>query len=285
MSIAHAHVPAAQRIERIGHGLQMLQLGAIDPRGVFIARQAGGIVAVQVCVALGGASTLFWLPTTEDGVADALVQAGLDWARSNGCKIAQALAGRGDEPLMGPLIRRGFLGVTRLRQMVRDLTDLPYSSLELLQFASYASVPPELFAATLNRTYEGTLDCPEMNDERTIDDVVAGHKAQGAFHPDMWWLAYHGADPIGVIMLSQMPNGWMWELAYLGITAEWRGRGFGRSMAVHAMQTLRERGAFRLVLAVDERNTPALRLYESLGFVETESNLALLYFLRREAQG
>ena len=79
-------------------------------------------------------------------------------------------------------------------------------------------------------------------------------------------------------MLVEVPDSTTWELAYLGIVPEHRGRRLGRAMAVHVLQALRGQPATRLLLAVDDRNVPALRLYESLDFVELECNEVLLYF-------
>jgi ribosomal protein S18 acetylase RimI-like enzyme len=43
------------------------------------------------------------------------------------------------------------------------------------------------------------------------------------------------------------------------------------------MEALRNRPALHVVLAVDERNVPARRLYASFGFVETEVNDVFLF--------
>src|ERR1051325_10240054 len=81
IACALARVPAAYRAERVQHCLDLLAAGAIDPRGVFVARTDGAMVSVQICVPLAGASCLFWLPATTDAHADALVSAALAWSR------------------------------------------------------------------------------------------------------------------------------------------------------------------------------------------------------------
>lgn len=47
-----------------------------------------------------------------------------------------------------------------------------------------------------------------------------------------------------------------------------RGRGLGRALIASGIDWARERGARKVHLEVDERNTSALGLYESLGFEE-----------------
>jgi ribosomal protein S18 acetylase RimI-like enzyme len=50
-------------------------------------------------------------------------------------------------------------------------------------------------------------------------------------------------------------------------------------LTIHALRALRSvEPVLRMVVAVDERNAPARRLYDSLGFVEFECNQVLLYF-------
>ena len=135
------------------------------------------------------------------------------------------------------------------------------------------------FAVVLDRTYEETLDCPELNGKRTADEILAGHRGQGTFHPDFWWLAFDGSTPVGLLLLMEMSDAVTWELAYLGIVPEYRRLGLGREMTVHALYALRSQPATRMHLCVDERNTPARRLYQSLGFTESEWSDVLLYFL------
>jgi ribosomal protein S18 acetylase RimI-like enzyme len=51
-------------------------------------------------------------------------------------------------------------------------------------------------------------------------------------------------------------------------------------LTVHALHALRNCPATRMTLIVDERNQPARRLYESLGFVALDTSTALLHFLK-----
>src|SRR5205085_3028371 len=108
---------------------------------------------------------------------------------------------------------------------------------------------------------------------------LAGHRGQGTFHPDFWWLAYDGAKPVGMLLLSEMADGVTWELAYLGIVPEYRRHGLGRALTLHALHALRDQPATRIQLCVDVRNAPARHLYQSLGFTDVESSEVLLHFL------
>jgi ribosomal protein S18 acetylase RimI-like enzyme len=280
MLLALARVPEAERGERAQQCVNLLAAGRLDPRGVWVARDRGKPVGVQVCVPMAGSTCLFWLPTAADDIAARLVQAGLDGCRSLGCKVAQALAHVDEIAHAGPLLRCGFRYTTRMHQFEHDLRELAEEPTAALRFEAYRPSLQAAFAATLQRTYEGTLDCPELNGTRTMDEILAGHRGQGRFHAGFWWLAYEGAQPVGVLMLTELPDGLTWELAYLGMVPEGRRRRLGRAMLRHAMDALRTQPVTRLTLAVDTRNEPALRLYRSLGFVETEANEVFLYFFR-----
>jgi mycothiol synthase len=275
---AMVRVPQAERAARVQHYLALLKNGVLDPRGVLVARHGADIRGVQVCVPLAGAACLFWLPAADDDCVNALVQAGLAWSASIGCKLAQAVAAPEDLPFAEPLIRHGFQWTTRMHQFAHHLSELPDELPMRLRCETYRPSFHADFAATLERTYEGTLDCPELNGKRTIDEILAGHRGQGKFHADFWWLVYDGSTPVGIVMLAEMPDGATWELAYLGIVPEHRRRGIARAMTLRALHALRARVAKCLLLAVDPRNAPALRLYQALGLVEIECNEVLLYF-------
>jgi len=76
-----------------------------------------------------------------------------------------------------------------------------------------------------------------------------------------------------------MPDGVTWELAYLGIVPQRRRLGLGRALTLHALHALSDQPATRMLLCVDERNAPARKLYQSLGFTDLEWSEALLHFL------
>ncbi|WP_103535766.1 GNAT family N-acetyltransferase [Streptomyces sp. SM11] len=67
------------------------------------------------------------------------------------------------------------------------------------------------------------------------------------------------------------PSGFVFDVE---VREEHRGRGHGRALMLVAEDVTRAWGADRLGLHVFASNTPALRLYESLGYTTTRYNLA-----------
>jgi ribosomal protein S18 acetylase RimI-like enzyme len=135
-----------------------------------------------------------------------------------------------------------------------------------------------LFHDTLLRSYEGTLDCPELNGVRGVEDVIAGHRAQGPHDPERWWLALLDGRPAGVIILNEVPDLGCWDLGYLGVVPEARCRGVGRAMTARAVRAARAAGAAELTLAVDVRNAPAWNLYTRQGFKAFDRREVYLVF-------
>jgi GNAT superfamily N-acetyltransferase len=279
LELALARLDADRRAAQVAQGLRLLAGGTIDPGAVRVARANGGaIIGVQVCVPLAGASCLFWLPSATDDVADALVQACLQECQTRGVKIAQAFIAPAELALAGPLLRQGFRHITSVHQLRHELRAVPSPIPSPLRLTSLPYVDRADFARALQRTYHGTLDCPELNGQRTIEEIIAGHQAEGRFNPARWWLAYEGDEPIGVLMLMEMIDGTTWDLSYVGIVPEKRRHGHGRTLVQHALRYAHEQSAARLIVAADARNVPAQRLYRSMRFEAGDDLEVLLRF-------
>ena len=66
----------------------------------------------------------------------------------------------------------------------------------------------------------------------------------------------------------------VFKLHKLYLLPTWHGRGFGSLLLLHCERDSRERGARRLVLNVNKKNTKAIRAYERNGFAVWESVVA-----------
>ncbi len=282
LAMAFSRMPEVDRAATIQRAMTLLAKGIWTPDGIWIARDGSRLIGVLIAQPLQGASCLFWLPIAPHDCADALVSAALAWCRTRGCTIAQAFYPPDQSAWTAPFLRNGFRYITRLHHLEYDFSlntePKPEFATDLRLDSCDPNLPTE-FGTTLLQTYEDSLDCPELNGRRSVDEILAGHRGTGTYHPDCWWLARRKDVPIGVLIMTEIVNTTTWELAYVGITPKQRGFGFGRALTLHALAALRERNAQRLTLAVDARNRPARRLYESLGFTETEPLDVVLCFL------
>lgn len=279
-ALALRHLPEDLRPARVVNALTLVASGEIPPDGIFVACDVGGLRGVQVCVPLPGASGLFWLPKTDppnDSVEQQLVAWALAWLQRRGTKVAQALLSSLDVPAAGPLVQCGFKLVTRLHYLEHQLQSVLPAPSSRLRFSTYQEGSQDLFRATLQRTYEGTLDCPELNDVRSMEETIAGHIGQGKFRPERWWLAWAGDRPVAVALATEVPDMDVWDLSYLGVVPEARRRGVGRAVAEYVLHTAQAAHADKLILAVDDRNRPALQLYHTLGFLSVDFREVYLY--------
>ena len=135
------------------------------------------------------------------------------------------------------------------------------------------------FAAAIQASYEDTADCPGLLGLRSIDDIMAGHMATGRFEPSLWMTLAHQGEPVGVMLLNVVLEGTALELVYFGLAKPWRGRGLGRKLLEHAVSLVHAWRTQQLILAVDELNASALKLYRSLGFKKTARKLAMILAL------
>lgn len=131
----------------------------------------------------------------------------------------------------------------------------------------------ERFAQTIEATYEGTQDCPELNGCRSGAHALVSHQMSGEFAPDLWHLYLLDDKDAGVALIAPHraapdDTGFAWEIVYLGVAKEFRQRGLGHRMLADLLNAARRSGAQEVMLAVDVRNEPAIQLYSQFGFRE-----------------
>jgi mycothiol synthase len=68
----------------------------------------------------------------------------------------------------------------------------------------------------------------------------------------------------------------------VGVDPAERGTGLGRALTLVGLRYLRSQGLFEVMLYVDEGNTAAIGLYESLGFTHWDTDVM---FAGRRASG
>jgi mycothiol synthase len=78
------------------------------------------------------------------------------------------------------------------------------------------------------------------------------------------------------MLLNPVLNRQSMEVVYLGLARPWRRQGLGRKLMMHAISLARQERIKSLILAVDENNRPAVRLYESLQFTPTARKQAMV---------
>jgi ribosomal protein S18 acetylase RimI-like enzyme len=250
--------------------------GEIPADGLLLCRddntrsQTDRLLGVIAALPMAGAAGVLWPPQTaaesqRESIEDELIRAARQWLELHGAKVIQVLLGTADVP--SSLIRNGFTHVTALLYLHKSLTDPPSGChSRRLQLQTYPNSNPVTFLSVLKESFQDTLDCPELNDVRDVEEVMAGYKAAPGTQLDRWWLAHEGDRPVGILVTASSSDGATWELLYIGLVPSARGRGLGKELTHLLLEQTKTAGASRVVLSVDGRNRPALRMYSALGF-------------------
>ena len=261
------HLDPAEREDRVTRAVDLIAGGGLDAGGLLVLPGPRG---AMLCQTVAGAGGLVWPPAVvaddPDGEA-ALVAAAVAWLRGRGARVAQCLLPDEEFGLAAPLVRNGFDHTTGLLFLRHDLAlTAPWlGGNDRLAFSTYDAADPAAFHAALAASYEGTLDCPEVNGVRTIEEVIVGHQSQGHYDPTTWWLAWLDGEPAGVLLLIEAESH-QWEIVYVGVVPSARRRGVARGLMYQAACHLLQADAEGVMLSVDDRNVPARRLYQRLGF-------------------
>jgi ribosomal protein S18 acetylase RimI-like enzyme len=280
------HLDKEDRETRVVNALKMLRDKELSASGAIVARTKGQLRGALFCQPAAGAGGLIWPPQTQPKPSheteDLLICQACRHLADQGGKLIQSLLAVEEANLGESLERNGFKHTTQLWYMKHELdfSRQFFQSKEQLTYQSYADCDRSLFHQTLLGTYEGTLDCPEVNGVRQIEEIIAGHKNQGRHNPNNWWIASDREKPVGVLMLAEMPDINSWELLYLGVAAKSRGHGYGSELTRKALWEARALEAPQLTLSVDVRNQPALSLYKNLGFKAYDQREVFLKILK-----
>jgi GNAT superfamily N-acetyltransferase len=276
LEIFYRRVPASIRPGLVAEALDEAGQGRLDLSGLWIGRRRGRIAGVLLTQCLAGRAAAIWAPEVvitwgRAALATALVRAALASLRAGGVRIAQALIDTGS-PHHGAadLTQGGLPRVTELTYLGRD-TATPLEVARGVPAFAWRAFAPEVeleFREVLEATYIGSLDMPELEGARTLEDILATHRAGGRFDPSRWRMGRLPGEPdaAAVLILADAIERETWEVSYLGLTPQARRRGLGRAALAYALELAQPHTA-RLELAVDARNHPAERLYLRADFV------------------
>jgi mycothiol synthase len=292
LDVLYRRVSSAIRQGLIANALAEAEAGRIDLSGLWVSRRRGRITGALLTQPLAGRAAAVWAPEVEASwgraaLATSLIRNALNDLRSRGFRIAQAMVDSSAPPSATvDLTRGGLPPITSLTYMHRDTgRPLGLASGRFKPAFDWQGYTPETeanFRRVLQETYIGSLDMPELDGIRSLDDVIASHRAAGRFDPSRWRVGTLPGEPEvgGVLLLSEVLDRPSWEVAYLGLTPRARGRGFGKAALAYALELARTH-VTRLELAVDDRNHPARHLYDVAGFLPFDRRTVHLAILNR----
>jgi len=105
----------------------------------------------------------------------------------------------------------------------------------------------------------------ESHDLMVLDDPSGTILDRGGFI----WLAEADGEIVGSAALMKEHDG-VYELAKMGVTSVYRGKGISKLLIARCLSKAREMGAAKLILFSNHQLQTAIRLYESYGFRHVE---------------
>jgi GNAT superfamily N-acetyltransferase len=292
LALLYSRHSPGERAARIDDAFEAARRGELPLDGLLVACDGQRIAGVLLAVfpTHPGGTAFIWPPVLSgdmadcDTVADALLREASRRIEETGAALGQCLLERSEQSERSLLTRNGFLHAADLLYMEREL-NRSVSSAELVLEGVPFDEPSNAnrFAAILERTYIGTRDCPVLSGKRTGREALESHRQTGVFDPQLWNIYRAAGRDIGVLLLAEHPDEDAWEIVYLGVVPEERGRSYGRALAIQALRCAKKAGRARVLLAVDADNHFARRIYDELGFRVVDTRSVFLRFPERRS--
>ena len=261
--------------------------------GVFGVERDGDLDFAAVSAVAAGHTAVLMTPDVEPDDEPArhafarCVDRACQAAAAGGATLAQALPAAGakatQQLLTGDCGFRVLAELIYLHQRVEG--DPPVRPLPTgLTAVEFSDDRRPLFREALRLSYEGSLDCPELADLRSLDEALDGHMAAGIRRAGDWQVLVDAdGKPAAVLLLAGlgMHGEAGTEVVYLGVSQRHRRAGLGGLLLDRAQAAASRSMSRLLALAVDAQNTPGLALYERRGMIAVERRTALVRDLRR----
>ncbi len=167
-----------------------------------------------------------------------------------------------DEAAKGLLVSAGFAHVRTYAHYSRDAHDslrIPVTEGDTVRLVRPTEV--EALTELQNAAFAGSWGyCPNVPEEVRYGIFELHPK------PDPVLVLERGGELIAYCWCHEEGRGHPGTVGMVGVAPRYRGLGLGRVIVGAAIDHLLAVGAYPLELTVDEENTPAVRLYDELGF-------------------
>ncbi len=270
-----------QEVEKI---VLSVKTGRLDLKHLLIATKEREIRAALLMVAQEDKTAILWPPAYDEeledsdslgAIQDLLLEKVVLLANEECCNILQTTVDAADFGTSRLFERNGIPAVGTLFFMQRPafsecndesnrVTEDEKQSLQLVPISQ--GISDEILGELVLETYIDSADFPELQQHRTATLSLQTHRLQGEYNPDHWFVIKQDKAAVGVLFFAFHPDYNQWELSYLGIVPQQRGKNLARCAIKKSLEHT-ERKKSSIFLGVDSRNHYAIRLYESLGFV------------------
>lgn len=144
------------------------------------------------------------------------------------------------------------------------------NSNDTLYFEPYRKLPFHQWCSLIRDAYRESLDVPEIEGVRSIEQTLEGYAVNQPSNTDAWFAISIQQSLAGCLILS-VPSRRQAEITYLGLHPKFRSKGYGFEIMRFALQWMIEQNIELASLCVDCRNLPAIQLYQRFDFNPTEA--------------
>ncbi|MHC4394541.1 MAG: GNAT family N-acetyltransferase [Planctomycetota bacterium] len=194
------------------------------------------------------------------------------WAFDQGSNFVQIILEPDDHPRQKICSQMGFRQLTDLIYLHRagSVQQANYAPPDNVSWLLYNKKNHTLFKRLIQQSLEYSLDSPELKNLRGTEDIINSLKAADRFDPAYWKALLckdsPKAEPVGVLVSAPTPQRDAIEIIYLGVVPQMRGKGLGKVLLNEVINCAEQIGVESLLVSVDCRNHPALKLYEKFDF-------------------
>ena len=268
-----------QEVEKI---FASVQKGQLDLKHLLVATKQQKILATRLMVAQKDKTAILWPAACDeeaedsqvfDSIQDALLKESVLRAKQEGCVQIQTTVEHSDSRTSALYERNGLPAIGELYFMQRPASpecndEKPCTatgeSLKLVPISE--GISDDVLGELVLKTYIESADFPELQHDRTAARSLQTHRLQGEYNPEHWFVIEQNKSAAGVLFFSWHSDLKQWELTYMGVIPDQRGKGIaGKAIGKSFEHASRKNSG--VFLGVDSRNHYAIRLYESLGFI------------------
>ncbi|MCC7420988.1 MAG: GNAT family N-acetyltransferase [Planctomycetaceae bacterium] len=279
ISLLLGSFPPEERKIRLIDVMHSVEQGELSLDGLLIAFVEGRAVGAALAVVQPDRMAFAWTPgvlipddlatiASVGAVADRLMSELGAWIDRTPARFAQILIEPDAPPDFVLLRNHGFVPIADLEMRQRWLNEplAPWTA-PAWTTITYDDSLATRFADVIERTYAGSLDCPNFTGYRSGREALESHRSAGVFAPSLWTLFEVDGRDAGVLLIAPQPDQKACELVYTGIVPEFRGRGLGKNLVEYALRLVQNRGDARMCLCVDSSNHYACAIYDAVGLV------------------
>ena len=201
-------------------------------RGLLTARRRERLAGVVWYQVQSGRSAAIWpprlIPNEDPKTADRLITAVEELLDRDQTVVSQSLLRSTTDRDAGLLRRHGYWHAADLLYLVWDSnTSVKHQGELPLRFTLISASDRERLVRLVERTYIDTRDIPALNDVRSVHDVLDGYYQVNPASRLHWFVVQHDGLDIGCLLATEHVENDQWELVYMGLVPEERGRGWG----------------------------------------------------------